>query len=395
LSSEQHILTVGEITRSIKDILEESFDDVLIIGEISNYKNHYSGHWYFSLKDSDAQINCVMWRSLTQQVFFSPNDGMKVVVRGKLTVYPPRGNYQIDVRSMQPAGVGELQLAFEKLKQKLFDEGLFAEEKKRPIPVMPSVIGVATSVDGAAFRDMISVARRRYPLAEIVISPCKVQGAGAAETIVEAIKQLQDETNADVIIVGRGGGSIEDLWAFNEEIVARAIADCKIPVISGVGHEIDFTIADFVADLRAPTPTAAMELATPDKAMIVDALDKFQTELDAQMSGLIQQLKQDMNEYSPEALLRRPAQTLSVNFQRLDYTSYKLHSAMDKCYLYYKNTINLLQSALQANDVNKTLKKGFVLVRQQGKFVKKSVELHPDSDFEIIFSDKTISAKQR
>lgn len=395
MSSEQHILTVGEITRSIKDILEESFDDVLIIGEISNYKNHYSGHWYFSLKDSDAQINCVMWRSLTQQVFFSPNDGMKVVVRGKLTVYPPRGNYQIDVRSMQPAGVGELQLAFEKLKQKLFDEGLFAEEKKRPIPVMPSVIGVATSVDGAAFRDMISVARRRYPLAEIVISPCKVQGAGAAETIVTAIKQLQDETNADVIIVGRGGGSIEDLWAFNEEIVARAIAGCKIPVISGVGHEVDFTIADFVADLRAPTPTAAMELATPDKAMIIDALAKFQSELDAQMSGLIQQLKQDMNEYSPEALLKRPSQTLSTNFQSLDYASYKLHSAMDKCYLYYKNKINLLNSALQANDINKTLKKGFVLVKQQGKFVKKSVELHPDSDFEIIFSDKTISAKQR
>ncbi len=395
MSTEQHILTVGEITHSIKEILEESFDDVLIIGEISNYKNHYSGHWYFSLKDSDAQINCVMWRSLTQQVFFSPADGMKVIVRGKLTVYPPRGNYQIDVRSMQPAGVGELQLAFEKLKQKLFDEGLFAEERKRPIPVMPSVIGVATSVDGAAFRDMISVARRRYPLAEIVISPCKVQGAGAAESIVEAIKQLQSETNADVIIVGRGGGSIEDLWAFNEEIVARAIAACKIPVISGVGHEVDFTIADFVADLRAPTPTAAMELATPDKAMILDALDKFQTELDAQISGLLQQLKLDMDEYSPEALLRRPSQTLSVNFQRLDYTSYKLHSAMDKCYIYYKNKINLLHSALQANDINKTLKKGFVLVKQQGKFVKKSVELLPDSDFELIFSDKTISAKQR
>ena len=395
MSSEQHILTVGEITHAIKDILEESFDDVLIIGEISNYKNHYSGHWYFSLKDSDAQISCVMWRSLTQQVFFSPNDGMKVVVRGKLTVYPPRGNYQIDVRSMQPAGVGELQLAFEKLKQKLFEEGLFAEEKKRPIPVMPSVIGVATSVDGAAFRDMISVARRRYPLVEIVISPCKVQGAGAAESIVEAIEQLQNESEAEVVIVGRGGGSIEDLWAFNEEIVARAIAKCKIPVISGVGHEVDFTIADFVADLRAPTPTAAMELATPDKAMIIDALDKYQTELNSQMSGLMTQLKQDLNEYSPEALLKRPAQSLSVNYQSLDYASYKLHSAMDKCYAYYKNTISLLQSALQANDINKTLKKGFVLVKQQGKFVKKSVELLPDSDFEVIFSDKTISAKQQ
>jgi exodeoxyribonuclease VII large subunit len=395
LSSKQNILTVGEITRSIKDILEESFDDVLIIGEISNYKNHYSGHWYFSLKDSDAQINCVMWRSLTQQVFFSPSDGMKVVVRGKLTVYPPRGNYQVDVRSMQPAGVGELQLAFEKLKQKLFEEGLFAEERKRPIPVMPSVIGVATSVDGAAFRDMISVARRRYPLVEIVISPCKVQGAGAAESIVEAIEQLQNESEAEIVIVGRGGGSIEDLWAFNEEIVARAIAKCTIPVISGVGHEVDFTIADFVADLRAPTPTAAMELATPDKAMIVDALDTYQAELNSQMSNLIAQLKQDMNEYSPEALLKRPAQSLSVNFQSLDYASYKLHSAMDKCYAYYKNTINLLQSALQANDINKTLKKGFVLVKQQGKFVKKSVELLPDLDFEVIFSDKTISAKQQ
>lgn len=395
MKAEQHILTVGEITSSIKEILEESFDDILIIGEISNYKNHYSGHWYFSLKDADAQINCVMWRSLTQQVFFSPSDGMKVVVRGKLTVYPPRGNYQIDVRSMKPAGVGELQQAYEKLKQKLFEEGLFAEEKKRPVPVMPSVIGVATSVDGAAFRDMISVARRRFPLVEIIISPCKVQGAGAAESIVEAIEQLQNESNAEVIIVGRGGGSIEDLWAFNEEIVARAIANSRIPVISGVGHEVDFTIADFVADMRAPTPTAAMELATPDKAMLIDILEKFQSDVDSTIFNVLNQYRQDLNEYSPVALLRRPAQSINLNFQKLDYAAYKLHAAMERCYTSYKNTLAVLSSSISANNVQKILKKGFVLVEQHGKFVKNGADLIPDTKFDIIFHDKKISAQQQ
>ena len=261
---QDQIFSVSEITKSIKFILESTFEKISIEGEISNFKAHGSGHWYFNLKDEGAVINCTMWKGVNNYVFFTPEDGMKIIVTGRITVYPPRGSYQIDVRSMKPAGVGELQAAFERLKKKLFEEGLFDEESKKAIPTFPKKIGLITAADGAAVKDMISVAERRFPLVELLIAPTKVQGAGAAENIVNNIRKLNLLKDIDVIILARGGGSIEDLWAFNEEIVARAIYKSKIPIISGVGHEVDFTIADFVADLRAPTPSVAMELATPD-----------------------------------------------------------------------------------------------------------------------------------
>jgi len=228
LASEVQILTVSELTKEIRRTLEESFEQVSVIGEISNFKSHVSGHWYFSLKDADAVINCTMWKGFNQYVFFTPQDGMKIVVNGKLTVYPPRGSYQLDIRSMKPAGLGELQEAFEKLKKKLEAEGLFDEKYKKQIPAFPLKIGIVTAIDGAAFRDLVSVAKRRYPLVELVIAPARVQGSGAAESIVDSIKLLNKSGSIDVIIVGRGGGSIEDLWAFNEEIVARAIFKSKI-----------------------------------------------------------------------------------------------------------------------------------------------------------------------
>ena len=211
---DKQILTVSELTKEIRRTLEESFEQVSVIGEISNFKSHVSGHWYFSLKDADAVINCTMWKGFNQYVFFTPQDGMKIIVNGKLTVYPPRGSYQLDVRSMKPAGLGELQEAFEKLKKKLEAEGLFDEKFKKPIPVFPNKIGIVTAIDGAAFRDLMSVAKRRFPIAEIVIAPARVQGSGAAESIVKAIKQLNDYPDIDVIIVARGGGSIEDLMGF-------------------------------------------------------------------------------------------------------------------------------------------------------------------------------------
>ncbi len=266
MANETQILTVSELTKEIRKTLEETFEQVSVIGEISNFKSHVSGHWYFSLKDADAVINCTMWKGFNQYVFFTPQDGMKIIVNGKLTVYPPRGSYQLDIRSMKPAGLGELQEAFEKLKKKLEAEGLFDEKFKKPIPTFPKKIGIVTAIGGAAFKDLISVAKRRFPLTEIVIAPARVQGSGSAESIVNGIKLLNEYPGIDVIIVARGGGSIEDLWAFNEEIVARAIFKSKVPVISGVGHEVDFTIADYVADLRAPTPSVAMEIATPDNS---------------------------------------------------------------------------------------------------------------------------------
>ncbi|MEW6701317.1 MAG: exodeoxyribonuclease VII large subunit, partial [Bacteroidota bacterium] len=271
----ENILSVSEITGLIKQTLEENFSEVSVIGEISNFKAHVSGHWYFTLKDANAQINCAMWRGINNYVFFTPQDGMKIIIGGRVTVYPPRGSYQIDVRSMKPAGVGELQAAFEKLKQKLSAEGLFDEQFKKPIPKFPQKIGIVTAIDGAAFQDMKSIAARRYPLVELVIASCRVQGEGASEDIAKKIKLLNQQEDIDLIIVGRGGGSLEDLWAFNEEVVARAIFDSHIPIISAVGHEIDFTISDFVADLRAATPSAAMELATPSKDELFAFIDEF------------------------------------------------------------------------------------------------------------------------
>lgn len=269
------ILTVSELTTSIKSTLEENFNDLNLVGEISNYKAHPSGHWYFTLKDSGAQISATMWKGVNSSVFFTPQDGMKIIVKGRITVYPPRGNYQIDVRSMKPAGEGELQAAFERLKRKLSDEGLFDVKYKKEISKFSQKIGIVTGSSTAALKDMISVAERRFPLVELVIAPARVQGEGAAEEIVQSIKSLNKQDDIDLIIIARGGGSLEDLWAFNEEIVARAIFNSRIPIISGVGHEVDFTIADFVADLRAPTPTAAMELATPDKTDIFAFINEF------------------------------------------------------------------------------------------------------------------------
>ncbi|MCW8959961.1 MAG: exodeoxyribonuclease VII large subunit, partial [Ignavibacteriaceae bacterium] len=228
MENSTQILTVSELTKEIRRTLEESFQQVTVVGEISNFKSHISGHWYFSLKDSSAVINCTMWKGFNQYVFFTPQDGMKIIVNGKLTVYPPRGSYQLDIRSMKPAGLGELQEAFEKLKKKLEAEGLFDEKFKKPVPVFPSKIGIVTAIDGAAFRDLVSVAKRRYPLVELVIAPARVQGSGAAESIVNSIKLLNKSGDIDVIIVGRGGGSIEDLWAFNEEVVARAIFKSRV-----------------------------------------------------------------------------------------------------------------------------------------------------------------------
>jgi exodeoxyribonuclease VII large subunit len=223
MKTEQKILTVSQLTIGIKKALEEGFSDIIVTGELSNFKAHGSGHWYFNMKDSNAALCCTMWKGMNSYVFFTPRDGMNVVAHGRITLYPPRGQYQLEVRALRPAGVGELQAAFELLKQKLAEEGLFNAERKRDIPYFPVKIGIVTASDGAAINDMISVARRRYPLVEIILAPARVQGAGAAESVSKCIQELNRRKDIDVIIVARGGGSIEDLWAFNEEKVARAI----------------------------------------------------------------------------------------------------------------------------------------------------------------------------
>jgi exodeoxyribonuclease VII large subunit len=265
-------LTVSDLTRKIKQILESGFPSIAVQGEISNLKRHSSGHLYFTMKDENAQLPCVMWRSRASVLSFMPEDGAKVIAGGRLTVYEVRGSYQLDVQSIRPLGVGELQAAFEQLKKKLEAEGLFDAARKRPLPEYPKRIGVVTSPSGAVLQDMKNVFRRRFPGVELIMIPVRVQGAGAAAEIAEAVDDMSGYASLDLVIVARGGGSLEDLWPFNEEIVARAIARCRVPVVSAVGHETDYTIADFVADVRAPTPSAAAEMVVPDRREILRIL---------------------------------------------------------------------------------------------------------------------------
>lgn len=391
---EKQILTVSALTKLIKQTLEENFDNINLVGEISNFKAHISGHWYFTLKDNEAQISCTMWRSLNNYVFFTPQDGMKVLVTGKITVYPPRGNYQIDVRSMKPAGEGELQLAFEKLKEKLFNEGLFDEEHKKPIPQFPEKIGIVTSIDGAALRDMISVAKRRFPLVELIIAPCQVQGVDGINSIINSIKKLNERNDVDVIIVARGGGSIEDLWNFNEEAVARAIYESKIPIITGIGHEIDFTIADFVSDLRAPTPTAAMELATPKIEDIYFLINDFLSNSSQIIFQLIKENKNKLSQLNKSYGFRVPFDLIKNHSQKLDFLISKINDNINKKLNNNLNKIYLLQSNVESHNINKSLKKGFVLVNQEGKFVIRAKNFLRDKSFKLKFYDNEIEIKK-
>ena len=389
----ENILSVSEITGLIKQTLEENFSEVNVIGEISNFKAHISGHWYFTLKDSNAQVSCTMWRGINNYVFFSPQDGMKVIITGKITVYPPRGSYQIDVRSMKPAGVGELQAAFEKLKQKLAAEGLFDEQYKKPVPKFPKKIGIVTAIDGAAFQDMKSIAGRRYPLVEILIASCKVQGEGAAGDIANSIKMLNRQKDIDLIIVGRGGGSLEDLWAFNEEVVARAIFDSQIPIISAVGHEIDFTISDFVADLRAPTPSAAMELATPDKEELFAFINEFSYYFSGKILEIISSYRKDVDQTILSYGFRRPQDFLKDKMQQLDNILYRFQNNFGINFEEYKNYLALLDSKIRMQDVNHVLKRGFAIVKQDDGFVTRKKNLDSQKSFNIKFYDGDVKIK--
>ncbi len=393
MANEIQILTVSELTKEIRITLEETFEQVSVIGEISNFKSHFSGHWYFSLKDADAVINCTMWKGFNQYVFFTPQDGMKIIVNGKLTVYPPRGSYQLDARSMKPAGLGELQEAFEKLKKKLEAEGLFDEKFKKPIPVFPNKIGIVTAIDGAAFRDMTSVAKRRFPIAEIVIAPTRVQGSGAAESIVKGIKRLNDYPNIDVIIISRGGGSIEDLWAFNEEKVARAIFKSKVPIISGVGHEIDFTITDYVSDLRAPTPSVAMEIVTPDINDIKNFVNEFISQSSAKIEELIEEKIDDVNSLYNSYGFRLPIEILNRKSQQVDISINSMVQSIEKFSLIYDKKISLLSKSLDAYDVQRSLKRGFVLVKQNSKFVTRASKFNKEKKAQLKFYDGEITTQ--
>lgn len=383
-------LSVSEITRLIKEDLEDNFSSISIEGEISNLKKHVSGHWYFNLKDSNAMICCTMWKGFNNYVFFTPEDGMKVLANGRITVYPPRGSYQLEVRSMKPAGVGELQAAFERLKTKLQAEGLFDDEFKKPIPVFPKKIGIVTAIDGAALKDMVSIAERRYPLVELIVYPARVQGEGAAKSIVQGIECLNDRNDIDLIIIGRGGGSLEDLWAFNEEIVARAVFASCIPIISAVGHEVDFTISDFAADLRAATPSAAMEIATPNQDDFFAFLEEFSFRTSQNIFYIMDRKKQEVASHLKAYGFRVPQDLVRIRTQQLDNLLYRIQQKVDRRILSFNNRLSLYEKGLESHDVNRILKKGFVLVKQDSKLVVRGSDFKADEPAEIKFHDKEI-----
>ncbi|MBU1854015.1 MAG: exodeoxyribonuclease VII large subunit [Candidatus Omnitrophica bacterium] len=300
----RYIYKVSELTSSIKIILEDSFPNIWVEGEISNFKSPSSGHFYFTLKDSKSELKSVFFKSSNEKTKFEIKDGMQVICLGRISIYDKQGVYQLYVQKVEPKGIGMLQLAFEQLKEKLFKEGLFDESRKRPIPMLPDRIGIITSSTGAAIRDILHVLKRRFANVEIIINPVKVQGEGAKEEIRDAIQDFNKLNNVDVIIVGRGGGSLEDLWAFNEEIVARAIYNSKLPVISAVGHEIDWTISDFVADLRAPTPSSAAELVIAKKSELSEALDNIEKRLKSFPLEVIEKHEQHLDDLEDDLILR-------------------------------------------------------------------------------------------
>jgi exodeoxyribonuclease VII large subunit len=422
-------LTVSALTKAIRTVLETGFADITVEGEISNFLDHRSGHRYWTLKDSEAQISCVFWKS--RYLNFDLRDGMKVICRGRLTVYPPRGNYQFDVFQVRPSGIGDLQFAYEQLFAKLRDEGLFEESRKRPIPRFPQTIGIVTSENGAALQDILTVLRRRYPVANVLLRPTAVQGVGAELEIARAIQEfnlipiassprppspfrekgeltpplpagrggwgVRQLERPDVLIVGRGGGSIEDLWCFNEEAVARAIYASKIPVISAVGHEVDFTIADYVADLRAPTPTAAAELATPHRDELLGVLGGVQSGITRLTALDLKMRRREVESLGNATMLRtyltdgivKNRESIVRSIQRV---SRSVNHGLERLQL----TIERDTAKLHAMNPDRVLDRGFTaLETPEGKILPRLTDLleREEKNGILVFADGRITVR--
>ena len=410
-------ITVTQLTKYIKYKIDNDvhLNEVFLKGEISNFKAHSRGHFYFTLKDEGSRINAIMFASSTRNIKFIPQDGMKVLVTGKISVFEANGGYQIYVNDMLEDGVGNLYIAYEQLKKKLEEEGLFDQSKKKPIPKIPTRVGVVTAPTGAAIKDIISTIKRRWPLTEILLFPSLVQGEDAAADIVKQIK-LSENYQIDTLIVGRGGGSIEDLWPFNEEIVARAIYECKTPVISAVGHEIDFTIADFVADLRAPTPTGAAELAVPAISNITNYLNQLKIRLNKSIQNKVNINKQKLTEITSRYIFANPIsiyQTKEMIFDslldRLKYATTNLVTIKEKKFLEIKNSYILknpyqlldkksnkylqIISKLETLSPLLTLKRGYTMTKVNNKVITSSKDIEKKDIIEVEFTDGTINAE--
>lgn len=385
------VLSVSQLNRYIKMNFDadENLANIFISGEISNFTNHYrTGHLYFTLKDDSAAVRAVMFNSSAKRLKFMPEDGMKVIARGRVSVYEASGQYQLYVDDMQPDGVGALNLAYEQLKEKLQKEGLFSELHKKPLPPYPEKVGVITSPTGAAVRDIINVLGRRFPYAEIVFCPVLVQGEGAHLQLTDAVNLFNSERAADVIIIGRGGGSIEDLWEFNDEGLARAVYNSEIPVISAVGHETDFTICDFVADMRAPTPSAAAELAVPDANELQYALSALKNRMFLNVSSGIADRRSRLEYLTSKGALKSPDEMLSNRSQRLDTAFSKMLSSYENRIGGKKVEFISAATALSKLDPMSVLMRGFAFVSDKnGKNVFSSQALAKGDKINVRFHD--------
>jgi exodeoxyribonuclease VII large subunit len=361
-TSSKQLLSVSDLTRLTKELLETSFPLFWVSGEISNFTRAASGHWYFSLKDAKAQVRCVMFKGRNSLVESMPREGDSIEARATVTLYEARGDFQLTIEFMQPAGLGRLYEAYEQLKQRLQTEGLFDQSRKRLIPGDPHTIGVVTSPDAAALRDVITAIRRRHPGIALIVYPTPVQGKGSAELIANAIRLADQRQEVDTLLICRGGGSIEDLWSFNEEVVARAIADCRLPTISGVGHETDFTIADFVADLRAATPTAAAELACPDQSQLRVQVTQLQQRLMRAMQSLLQKQAQTLDYLSRRMI--SPAQQLQQQKQSLEQWQHRLQLAMQHLLNKQLRRLDHFSTSLQQLNPHQVLARGYAIVQK-------------------------------
>ena len=410
-------VSISDLTRYIKAKfdMDQHLNKVYIKGEISNFKHHTRGHLYFTLKDENSRIAALMFASSAAKLNFNPEDGQKVLVCGRISVYEATGNYQIYVESMEQDGIGNLYLEFEKLKKKLKEKGLFDEAHKRPIPKYPKKIGIITAPTGAAIRDILSTIKRRYPICETILFPALVQGENAKESIVKQINTAQDY-DLDVIICGRGGGSIEDLWAFNEEIVADAIYNSKIPIISAVGHEIDFTIADYVADLRAPTPTGAAEMAVPNYLDIINLINQYKIRLNEGINNTLKKNQVRLDNITSSFVLKNPMSLYEIKEQKLDNLIDNLNklikNKIDNSKTRYLNVISnnilkdpsnlfikkqhqfeLLLNKIEILNPMSLLDKGYSVVKLNNKTIKDTKDIKIDDEINITLSKGIINAK--
>lgn len=394
--NEPQIWSVSDANRYLRELFETDviLSDLEVEGEISNFTRARSGHLYFTLKDESSQLKCVMWRSSAARLLFDPQEGDQVVAKGNVSIYEASGQVQLYASRLQPAGRGDLAVAFEKLKQQLAAEGLFDGERKKPLPPFPKKIGIVTSLDAAALRDIINVLSRRYPIADVLIAPTLVQGAEAPAGIARGISWLDGREDIDLIIVARGGGSIEDLWAFNDETVARVVAAAQTPIVSGVGHETDFTIIDFVADLRAPTPSAAAEQSTPDLTDVAGFVVSAGVFLDRKIEQVLFERQEKLDVLDRALELLGPAQGLNANRQMLDLLDQRLNSTLSQSFGDIKQRHLLAMTKLEAVNPAATLERGYAIIKKNdGKLASSVSHLSGGDLVEIQLHDGAVSAE--